>query len=388
MVDSAWGGLYRGGTYLLVGERKSGKTLLSLQFATEAAKNKEVSLYFTNSRPKDLMFHAASIDVDLEKYISTNSIIIVKVATPPENNNGFDNDAIFADYLKDIISVVKQYSPSRIIFDEITPYINFENLIQLKEVFGEMVEKIEDMGITSLFLLREPVAQSAKMIFDIINSFATGVIQLHKEEKEDYRKTGIIDITPNIGHTEGRFKANYFIQPNVGISTDFKQSNNGNAVINNVVNNQQNQKTPAKITSPEFLIPNLYSVNDFKLILNNQLALFKTTGQTFSLVCIKFNPRNLFNPSLTFNQMNNAVLLSAGKKDKICPIGDRIFVLLTNSDQESVVNFKNKVIQQLAANDIQEIKFFLLNADQKFNSADDLLNEIDLDVARSRLEHS
>ena len=37
IVDSAWGGFYHGGTYLLVGEKKSGKTLLSLQYAVETA---------------------------------------------------------------------------------------------------------------------------------------------------------------------------------------------------------------------------------------------------------------------------------------------------------------------------------------------------------------
>ena len=28
IVDNAWGGFYRGGTYLLIGPRKSGRTLL------------------------------------------------------------------------------------------------------------------------------------------------------------------------------------------------------------------------------------------------------------------------------------------------------------------------------------------------------------------------
>ena len=41
LVDKKWGGLYRGGTYLLMGPRKSGKTLMALQYALECAKQKE-----------------------------------------------------------------------------------------------------------------------------------------------------------------------------------------------------------------------------------------------------------------------------------------------------------------------------------------------------------
>ena len=38
LVDKAWGGFYKGGTYLLLGQKKSGKTLLGLQFAIRIKK--------------------------------------------------------------------------------------------------------------------------------------------------------------------------------------------------------------------------------------------------------------------------------------------------------------------------------------------------------------
>ncbi|MFN3695250.1 MAG: RAD55 family ATPase, partial [Ignavibacterium sp.] len=106
IIDSAWGGLYRGGTYLLVGERKTGKTLLSIQFAVETAKQKEVCLFFTNTRPKDLMIQAASIDVDLEYYMNQNFIIVVRVAPPPDISQFANRDDYLGEYLSDIITVV------------------------------------------------------------------------------------------------------------------------------------------------------------------------------------------------------------------------------------------------------------------------------------------
>ena len=217
IVDNAWGGFYHGGTYLLVGEKKSGKTLLSLQFAVESAKNKEVCLYFTNARPKDLIIHAASIDIDLESYINNNSIIVVRVANPADVSEYQNNDDFLAEYFQDIISLINQYNPTRLIFDEITPYIEFENINLLREVFSQTIETIEDLGITSLLVLREPAASSSKMIFNVVNTFATGIIQLHKNDAIDAPQSGIIDITPNIGHAEGKFKGNYFIEPYKGV---------------------------------------------------------------------------------------------------------------------------------------------------------------------------
>ena len=86
LVDQAWGGFYRGGSYLLVGARKSGKTILALQYAMECAMRNEVCLYFTSVRPKDLLINAASIDFDLQHYMNENLVIVVKV-TPPANIN-------------------------------------------------------------------------------------------------------------------------------------------------------------------------------------------------------------------------------------------------------------------------------------------------------------
>jgi KaiC/GvpD/RAD55 family RecA-like ATPase len=267
IVDSAWGGFYHGGTYLLVGERKSGKTLLSLQYAVETAKNKEVCLYFTSSRPKDLMIHAASIDIDLESYINQNSIIVVRVAHPTETTEFKTRDEFLSEYLLDIISVINQYHPTKIIFDELTPYAEFENLNILRDSFGSMIESIEEMGITSLLILREPAAQSSKMIFNVLNSFATGIIQLHKSADSEEQQPGVIDITPNIGHTEGKFKANYLIEPYKGITTDFKITKRltHENILPEITELQPNKT--GGFSSPDYLVPNIYNINDLQYYL-------------------------------------------------------------------------------------------------------------------------
>ena len=156
LVDEAWGGFYRGGTYLLVGPRKSGRTLLGLQYALECARQKEICLYFTSMRPKDLMIQAASIDFDLQHYMNQNLIIVVRVA-PPSNLYDVGNpDDFLVEYLNDIVTVVDQYQPNKIVFDELTPFIGFNNINLLQDVFVQTTEAIEESGITSLFVLGEP----------------------------------------------------------------------------------------------------------------------------------------------------------------------------------------------------------------------------------------
>jgi KaiC/GvpD/RAD55 family RecA-like ATPase len=385
IVDSAWGGFYYGGTYLLVGEKKSGKTLLSLQYAVEAAKNKQTCLYFTNSRPKDLMIHAASIDIDLESYINQNTIIVVRVAQPTETTEFKTRDEFLTDYLSDIISVIRQYNPTRIIFDEITPYVEYESLNALRDAFGSMIESIEDLGITSLLILREPAAQSSKQIFNVLNSFATGIIQLHKSEESEEQTPGIIDITPNIGHTEGKFKANYYIEPYKGITTDFKitkRSTRENQLpeITELMPVKSNE-----INTPQYLVPNVYSINDFKLIVNNQIALYKTTGQKFTILSLSLNPLSQSQSRISFDQLSYSVKLAVHKKDKICTIEDKIYILITKSDDKLVDDLISKVHVTLNGGGAANVSYLMLRVNDSMNNAEDVFKEFDNEAARTQL---
>ena len=221
LVDKEWSGFYRGGSYLLIGSHKSGKTTLSLQYAKEAAEQNEVCLFFTNSQPKDLLIRASSINVDLQTYIEKNKVIVIRVASPTNPDGVYDIDESLAEYMTDILTVVEQYQPSKIVFDELTPFVEFNDLNFLKNVFTETCEKIEDCNITTLFVLSEPVSTVTQTIVDILAEKSTGVIYLKKGEEET--NTGEMIITPNIGHGEGQLKARFRIEPYLGIALGLRR---------------------------------------------------------------------------------------------------------------------------------------------------------------------
>lgn len=213
-IDNNWGGVYRGGSYLLIGPRKSGRTLLGLQFALEAAKASETCLYFTVMRPKDLMIQAASLNFDIQSYMNQNLLIVVRVAPPNDIYDMYNPDDYLIEYFNDIITVVDQYKPTRIIFDELTHFVGFRNADLLNDTFLRTLEIIEERDITSLFLISEPATPKAHTIVEGLSQFVTAVIQLKKESTKGERfQGGFVNILPNVGHTEGEFSAPYRIEP-------------------------------------------------------------------------------------------------------------------------------------------------------------------------------
>ncbi len=347
-IDDAWGGLYSGGTYLLIGPHKSGRTLLSLQFAMECAKQDEVCLFFTTMRPKDLMIQAASINFDLETYMNQNSVVVVRVSPPTELYQETNPDEFLSEYMDDVAAIVQQYKPSKIIFDELTPFIGYKNLTMLQNAFLNTTDLIEETGITSLFVLGEPVSPDTNRIVDKLSGFATGVIALQKEESLPGKfQSGEIIITPNIGHAEGQFKSKYFIVPQKGVTTALTGVKIKEEEPRQYETEEKYKRlTEIDLSDENYSFLNLYSVNDFKLLLNNQIALFKSTGQTFTVISFRLDILAERNGLLTINQLQNVIRLSIEKKDKICVLGNKVIVLVIQGDPKAL----NRVISRIKSN--------------------------------------
>jgi len=426
LVDKAWGGFYRGGTYLMIGQRKSGRTLLGLQYAMETAKQKEVCLYFTNMRPKDLMIHAASIDFDLQSYMNQNLIIVVRVAAPSDLGDLRNPDNFLVEYLKDIVTVVDQYFPSRIIFDELTPFIGFRNLNMLQNAFLQTVETIEERGITSLFVLGEPATTVAQSIVDSLAEYSTAIIYLQKKAMQNGRAHGgKMTITPNIGHTEGQFSSDYVIEPYKGITVDFEQDRNSFPPPNPGMTQNSNTTTVVPLSTPmdfpqfnlqntnrnsnesgyrslsQIDVPsnenvsysNYYDLNDFSLILNNQIALYKSTGQLFSIVSFKLDKTAEQQGLLKINQLQNAIRLSTDKKDKICIVSNKVIILLTKEIQGSINMLISKVKGNLPGSDpnylntvARYISVITVTVDEKIENAESILQHILADEPKNQSE--
>lgn len=381
LVDSSWGGFYRGGSYLLIGQHKSGRTLLSLQFARECASRGEACLYFTNMRPKDLLIQAASIDFDLQQAMNHNLVIVVRVNAPiASEENG---DEVFIDYLKDISKVVEQYQPSKIVFDELTPFVSFNNLKLLEESFLEMIEKIEDAGTTSLFVLGMPATNVAQNILNLLSSNVTGLVYLLKEDKSPY--SGWMSISPNIGHTEGEFKVRYSIEAYKGIVIEKQELQSAKNFSSEAkLEKQYRNLSEINIPEVEFFNANIYSIDDFKLILNNQIALFKTTGQSSSIISLKLESTAESQGFLSINQLKNAVRLSIDKKDKICVDGKKILLLTSKSDSQSLTSLLSRIKNNLPANEkvsldkiLQFISVLSIKIEDYVKDAEDIFTQLD-----------
>ena len=149
----------------------------------------------------------------------------------------------------------------------------------------------------------------------------------------------------------------------------------------------------SEITTPkeEYLVSNLYNYEDFNLIVNNQIAFYKSTGQVFTLISFKIDEAAEKNGIISINQLRNAVRLSVEKKDKICAVSNKVIVLLPKEDQKDITGLIARVKSNLFAEDNSEmvkllshISVYALRVDESVNTAEDLLKEIRSDELKGK----
>lgn len=362
-IDRFWGGFYKGASYLVVGAKNSGRSLLGLQFAQETIKKEGICLYFTSMHPVEFMKNASAIGFDAEGYMKENKLVVVRVADPFEAGEKLNSDQFLIEYLTDIVSIVDQYKPQRIVFDEITAYVSFNNLDFLETAFLKTLEAFEGKNITSVFIISEPAAFESQIIVGTISKLVTATISMNPAVtsngyKKDYH--GSIKLIPNVGHTEGEFSGEYLIEKGEGITIrlqenarkeENKTSSNGKLSASQYIS-----LANISVDKDDYLYSNIYNYHDFSLIINNQIALFNSAGQTFYLISFRLDPDAERKGILNINQFQNAVRLSTEKRDKICVINNYIVVLVTRSDIKRVSGIISKIQYNLPGNDPEYIK--------------------------------
>jgi len=311
----------------------------------------------------------------------------------------YNPDDFLIEYMNDIITVASKYKPSRIIFDELTPFIGFNNLDLLEDVFAHLLETVEDKNISSFFVVGEPATPKTEEIISILRENATGTISINKLNEKIHGKYhgGIISIIPNVGHTEGEFKSEFWIEPKVGILV--VPSEEQEMVLADEVENSLNQfsekTTSSNVTASkndgfninmeerDLDLSNLYSYNDFQLILNNQIALYQSTGQKFNFISFRLDQTAHIQGLLSVNQLQNAVGLSINKRDKFCIIDNNVVLLLIRNSNESKKNMFESVKSHLPSSDpkyIEAISKFIfgveIEIDDSVTNAETLLTPI------------
>ncbi|MEM1095126.1 MAG: ATPase domain-containing protein [Bacteroidota bacterium] len=207
-VDQYWGGMYRGGSYLLYGRASSGRGLLTLLHAQMGVILEETSVFISVRRPKDLMIEAASIGFNLWQAHEAGLVKLLRI--PPMLNEQQVGDDGLEKAIQDLVKIISEHQPNRLVIDDFTPFIKFRSFERMKKAFIYMLEQIDSLDTTITLVMAEPNSTAAQRIVGFMQKQVTGSIHIEPMDDADPNSTlRRITLVPNIGHIRHKEIANW-----------------------------------------------------------------------------------------------------------------------------------------------------------------------------------
>jgi archaellum biogenesis ATPase FlaH len=198
VVDGAWGGLYRGGSYLVYGRAASGRGLLTLTFAHTGAQLGEPVLFVSPDRHKDLMIQAASIGFNLRESYENGIVRLMRV--PPLMNLQNMGDDGVAGALWDLVNLIRQHRPTRLIMNDFMPFVAFRSFDRFRNEFIQFLEQIDSLETTMMLVMPEPANQQSKRVIEFMASQMTGSMHIELADDNPTTTKRRITLIPHIGH--------------------------------------------------------------------------------------------------------------------------------------------------------------------------------------------
>ncbi len=198
VIDNAWGGLYRGGSYLIYGRAASGRGLLTLMFARTGAALGEPTLFVSPDRQKDLMIQAASIGFNLREAYESGIVRLMRV--PPLMNLQNMGDDGVSKALWDLVTLIRQHRPTRLIMNDFMPFVAFRSYDRFRNEFIQFLEQIDTLDTTTVLVMPEPANPQSNRVIDFMSSQMTGSMHIELGDEGHSTTKRRISLIPHIGH--------------------------------------------------------------------------------------------------------------------------------------------------------------------------------------------
>lgn len=202
VLDQAWGGVYRGGSYLVYGRAASGRGVLTLLFTQTGVLLGDRCLFISPERPKDLMIQAASMDFDLRQAYESGLVRLIRI--PPMLDTQHAGDEAIARAMQDLVSIVRQHRPSRLVLNDFVPFVQFKSFDRFRTAFVQMLEQIDLLDTTMMLVMAEPANEQSRQVIEFMRSQMTGSIHVELIEEDPNSTQRRLTLVPNIGHLRRR----------------------------------------------------------------------------------------------------------------------------------------------------------------------------------------
>lgn len=183
LFDADLGGFPAGECTLVCGGADTGKTPLALQFVHAGLTNGEKVALVTSFAPEEILARAASMELDLEGYLTTAQFILIEQKTQTQGIIGSEQE------LEQMMQALEQdlipWEPTRVVIDSAVPLIGLFQADFRRIAIPSFIRRLNRHHYTTLLTTLMPASSEAMNVRKIIEDLSACSLHLDEQRRPD-----------------------------------------------------------------------------------------------------------------------------------------------------------------------------------------------------------
>ncbi|MBT8399613.1 MAG: hypothetical protein KJO98_03990 [Rhodothermia bacterium] len=208
-IDHYWGGVFRGGRYLVYGRNSAGKNLLPVVFVASATSRLESTLLVTRLRDLDLTIQASGVGFDDTAARQSGLLKVSRIPAELEVLHADDDGLESA--LKALASLIVDASADHVVIDDFSPFARFSSFDHFRTAFVRLLDEIGHIDSTLVLCMPAPANEASRRIIELMGSHMTGSIHVHMVQIDGHVQR-TLSLMPQVGHATRRTEVPWLLE--------------------------------------------------------------------------------------------------------------------------------------------------------------------------------
>lgn len=187
LLDSRYGGIFRGRPLLVCGPTKSGKTTAAFHFLSKGLRLRERCLFLTARPAADLIAQAEGLGFGFANAARDGDLLLLEYSDDVPGRHSESQITLPPDSFTQLASVISEQAVARLVLDTCLPWVAVKSPDRLEEHVFSFVRSLDRMGVTTLLTMPKAASLASAKLYKMMEGQVPISLTFDYEEQDRSR---------------------------------------------------------------------------------------------------------------------------------------------------------------------------------------------------------
>jgi KaiC/GvpD/RAD55 family RecA-like ATPase len=170
LIDSRYGGVFRGRPFLVSGPSKSGKTAAAFHFLRKGLRLRERCLILTARPAADVLAEAEGLGMGFADAAREGQVILLEYGDDVPGRHSETQIMLPPDSFMQLASVISDQAVMRLVLDTCVPWVAVNSPDHLEEHVFSFIRSLDRMGVTTMLTMPKAASLASAKLYKMIEA--------------------------------------------------------------------------------------------------------------------------------------------------------------------------------------------------------------------------